>query len=291
LKKKSLSTVLLALVAVAALVFVVPAGAEHVDSQAGESVPISIKPWAYGFYGRAPVITSATDRTCATTDRKVAIYEMTGDHPDPAVDHKVAESERDGPARDWSMRGVDPGRRYYAEVTALTKPRCVGGRSEVVTAPPAPKPDEQAPRCAHGADHVECLYEFHGTLDTSAPGKKACGEGIHKGGGGPLCFGEYRRPDGTMGKFKFDIEKEPDGHYYAFLETNDDASGGDWVSVSGEVHSVDGDTYALEAYCSGWPPSCPSSFFPAHGEAGSRGGFLALSQTGAELKIRGYLQG
>ncbi len=288
MKKKSLSTVLLVLVAAAALVFVVPAGAEHADSHsAGEGVPISIKPWAYGFYGRAPV-TSVTDRTCATADRNVAIYEMTGDHPDPAVDRKVAESERDGPPRDWSMRGVDPGRRYYAEVAALTKPRCVGGRSDVVTAPPAPKPDEQAPRCALGV-HVECFYDFHGTLDTST--RKGCDEGLPKDQGGYAgyaCLGEYRRPDGTMGKFRADVYKE-DGH--SMLITLRTTDGGDWGEINGEAHIVDGDVYALEAYCSGSAPDCPNSIFPARGEPGSRGGFLALSQIGNKLEIRGYAQG
>lgn len=286
MNKKSLGTVPLALVALSALVFVVPAGAKRVDTQVGESIPISIKPWAYGFYGRAPIV-EVRDRACVTADREVAIYEMTGDHPDPAVDHKVAESVRDGDPRDWSMRGVDPGRRYYAEVPALTKPRCVGGRSEVVTAPSAPKPDEQAPRCAPGV-HVECFYDLHGTLDSST--RKSCGEGFPKNGG-YLCYGEYRRPDGTMAKFRLDIDAAPGFPYFVYLETMGSASSGDWAKVNGNAKSLSGDTYAVEQYCSGSPPACPNSIYPPRGEPGSRGGFLELTQIGAKLEIRGYAQG
>jgi hypothetical protein len=71
------------------------------------------------------------------------------------------------------------------------------------------------------------------------------------------------------------------------LETTD---GGDW-EINGGAHTVVGDVYALEAYCEGSPPACPNSIYPPRGEPGSRGGFLALSQIGTKLEIRGYAQG
>jgi hypothetical protein len=283
LKKKRLAVVCLALVALMALVFVVPAAARRAGSEGPEEkVHVSIKPWSFGFWGGSTI--EDPNRGCGGF-RKVAVYEMTGTAPDPAVDHKVDEGEQKGQDREWSTRGAEPGHKYYAEIPPLDQPKCVGARSEVITAPAAPRPDEAAPRCVH-ADQYECHFEFHGTLNLA--GRSGCAIGPRPGSGGGTCPGEYRRPDGTIGKFIIDENLEWDGRFTFALTAVPKGADPEFVGIEGEIHPTDAAIQPFEAFCPR-RVACPTTIYPSRAAPGERGGDLAFKQAGTELDIHGYL--
>jgi hypothetical protein len=285
--KIRIAALCLALTALAALVFVVPAGAERAAPSAAPPtvVSLSIKPWADGFYGHTPRL----GQSCG--ERQVGFYEMRGSKPEPN-DPKVAESTLVDWTH-WSEQGADKaGRKYYAELVAKALPdgrQCATGVSDVVTSPSRPKPDPEAPKC--GASVLtECRYDFEGTLQAT----RNCDQA------NPIrtdsrCSGQVKAPDGKTEDFAMEFwhRSAPEifESDYGFALDITTGSYGQVVrtELEGSVRDAEDHKGRLEVLQLNPKNGFPTSLLPVRGAPNERGGLLKFTIDQGMLLIDGYL--
>lgn len=108
-------------------------GAFATGAVAAEKAPteVTIKAQSGGFFGYV----KSPDQNHCEADRKVTVYKLTGESPDPSVDKKVGSdtASPNGPDSMWSTgnSGQTKG-KFYARVRSTTD--CQGDISPVVKA-------------------------------------------------------------------------------------------------------------------------------------------------------------